>query len=118
MAAPTTLRDHLLPLPIAARKLFAVIVREAFHGPIHGKRENVATPAEILEGCGLDVGDFYSLLGTLKDKGLIEIFGAYPFEEIQISEKARDARQIAEYCFTRKMPLEDALVNLVVPESC
>lgn len=71
-----------------ARKLFDLIVREAYHGPLRPKAQGTATPPEILEACGLDVGEFYSLLDVLKKAGLIQVSNAYPFEEIQLTEQA------------------------------
>src|SRR5271170_8142226 len=67
-----------------ARKLFAIIVHEVDHGPLHSKPRGTATPPEILEACGLDVGEFYILLEELKDAGLIRISNSYPFEEIEL----------------------------------
>ena len=63
--------DRLQTVSVPARKLFDVIVREAYHGPLHPKPEGTATPPEILEACGLDVGEFYTLLEVLKEAGLI-----------------------------------------------
>jgi hypothetical protein len=107
------LHDRLQALPISARKLFAVIVREAYHGPIHPKVKGTATPPEILEACGLDMGDFYFLLDLLKGEGLIRISNVYPFEEIQLSPEAADAESVAEHCTSRNIALEDAFVNLL-----
>ena len=73
------------------RKLFAVIVREAYQGPLRPKVKGVATPPEILEACGLDVGDFYTLLNELQQAGLIRVSNAYPFEEIQLTPEAERA---------------------------
>ena len=85
------IHDRLQTLPVPARKLFALIVREVDHGPLHSKPEGTATPPEILEACGLDVGEFYTLLDMLKQAGLIGISGSYPFEEIQLTPEAKDA---------------------------
>ncbi|MBV8904729.1 MAG: MaoC family dehydratase [Acidobacteriia bacterium] len=68
----------------SARKLFSVIVQQAHHGPIRPKPDGTATPPEILEACGLDVEEFYALLNTLQEAGLIWASNTYPFEEIQI----------------------------------
>jgi acyl dehydratase len=84
-----TSRLHAVSAP--ARKLFAVIAREANHGPIRPKPKGTALPAEILEACGLDVGEFYELLNALETAGLIRISGAYPFEEIQLTADAAEA---------------------------
>jgi acyl dehydratase len=80
--------DRLQGVSVPARKLFAVVVQQARHGPIRPKPEGTATPAEILEACGLDVGEFYDLLNELKTAGLIRVSNVYPFEEIQLSPEA------------------------------
>jgi hypothetical protein len=72
-----------------ARKLFSVIVQQVEHGPIRFKSPGVATPPEILEACGLDVGEFYELLSMLAAGGAIEVSGAYPFEEIRLTPEVR-----------------------------
>ena len=109
------LLDRLQTISVPARKLFAVIVREAYHGPIHPKPKGIATPPEILEACGLDVGEFYALLEVLKEAGLIKVLNVYPFEEIQLSTNAAEAESLAERCTRENVPLEDAFVNFVFP---
>jgi acyl dehydratase len=99
-------------VPTAARKLFCVIVREAYHGPMRPKPPGVATPAEILEACGLDVGEFYALLDILKDEQLIEIRGDYPLEEIRLTSEGSVAEEIGEYCRKINVPLENVLAGL------
>jgi hypothetical protein len=106
------LHDRLQAVSIPARKLFTLIVREAYHGPIHTKANGTATPPEVLEACGLDVADFYSLLNLLKEAGLIRVSDSYPFEEIRLSPEAADAESVAERCRAGNIPLEDAFVNL------
>ncbi len=110
------LLDRLKTASVPARKLFAVIVREAFHGPIHPKIKGTATPPEILEACGLDVGEFYRLLEELKRTGLIQVSNAYPFEEIMLSGPS-DAESLAERCANTNTPLEEVFVDLVFPPS-
>lgn len=88
---PSFLSDRLQSVSIPARNLFDVIVREAYHGPLHPKPEGTATPPEILEACGLDVGEFYILLDVLKEAGLIAVSNSYPFEEIQLTPEAKEA---------------------------
>ena len=83
--------ERLQTVSAAARKLFEVIVRAAYHGPLRPKARGIATPPEILEACGLDVGEFYSLLGVLMAAGLIRVLNSYPFEEIQLSREAVEA---------------------------
>jgi hypothetical protein len=78
-------------LSVPAQKLLRVIVNQVYHGALRPKAEGTATPPEILEACGLDVGEFYGLLDTLEKAGLIRVSNAYPFEEIQLT---RDAQEI------------------------
>jgi hypothetical protein len=87
--------DRLQTVSVPARKLFDVIVHEAYHGPLHPKPMGTATPPEILEACGLDVGEFYGLLNALKDAGLIRISNSYPFEEIELSSEAAGALRLS-----------------------
>ena len=105
------LRNRVQALPISARKLLAVIVREAYHGPIYPKVKGTATPPEILEACGLDVGEFYSLLNVLKEAGLIQILNSYPFEEIRLSADAAEAEWVAELQMSEKIPSETKKEN-------
>ena len=84
-------RDRLQTVSAPARKLFDVIVRQAYQGPLHPKPKGTATPPEILEACGLDVGEFYALLSVLTAAGLIRVSSAYPFEEIRLSPQAAEA---------------------------
>lgn len=107
------LLDRLQTVSVPARKLFAVIVREAYHGPLHPKNPGIATPPEILEACGLDVGEFYSLLKVLREVGLIQVANAYPFEEIRLTAEASEAESLAERCARENTPLEDVFVNLL-----
>lgn len=107
--------DRLRTVSIPARKLFAVIVREVLHGPIHPKLKGIATPPEILEACGLDVEEFYSLLDVLQQADLIRVANAYPFEEIHLSAAAAQAESFAERCMRDKTSFEDAFVNLAFP---
>jgi len=89
------LSDRLQTVSVPARKLFDVIVRQAYHGPLHPKPKGIATPPEILEACGLDVGEFYALLSALTNAGLIRVSNAYPFEEIQLSSEAAAALRLS-----------------------
>jgi DNA-binding IclR family transcriptional regulator len=95
-----------------ARKLLSVIVKEAYNGPIRSKPAGVATPAEILEACGIDVGEFYSLLVSLTELGLIRVSGDYPFEEIRLTGGAFAAQQIAKYCIASGTPIDEVLARL------
>ncbi len=83
-----SIREIVAGAPPAARKLLALIVRQADHGPIHPKPPGVATPPEVLEACGLDVGHFYDLLQWLVEHGLVDVGGEYPFEEIRLTPAA------------------------------
>ena len=107
--------DRLQTVPVHARKLFAVIVRQAYHGPIHPKPEGIATPPEILEACGLDVGEFYDMLTMLREAGLIRISNAYPFEEIQLSPEASAAEALTGQYRDENTSWEKVLGNPALP---
>ena len=81
---------RLQAVSVPAQKLFAVIVRQMDHGPLRPKPVGTATPPEILETCGLDVGEFYSLLDELATAGLICVSEAYPFEKIQLAPETAE----------------------------
>jgi hypothetical protein len=89
--AASFLTTRLQSVSAPARKLFGVIVRQAYHGPLRPKSKGTATPPEILEACALDVGEFYALLDVLQAAGLIHVSNAYPFEEIELSAEAATA---------------------------
>lgn len=112
--ASQALLDRLRGVSLEARKLFCVVLREVYHGPLHPKPPGVAVPAEILEACGLDVADFYALLGALQDRSLIEVSGDYPFEEIRLTAEASVAEALAEKCQKADVPLESVFVGLDV----
>jgi hypothetical protein len=106
------LLDRLRAVSNEARNLFCVVVRQAHHGPMHPKSPGVATPPEILEACGLDVGDFYSLLKLLEGVRLVDVSGDYPFEEIRLTAEASVAQGIAERCTEKGVPLQEVFVGL------
>jgi predicted transcriptional regulator len=82
---------RLQSIPPTARKLFDVIVQQAHGGSLHPKPAGIATPPEILEACGLDVGEFYALLSVLTNADLIRVSNDYPFEEIQLTPQGEEA---------------------------
>jgi hypothetical protein len=106
------LMDRLRGVSAEARKLFCLVVRQAYHGPMRPKPAGVATPVEILEACGLDVGEFYALLELLKERGLIEVSGNYPFEEIRLTAESSAAEALAERCTKMGVPVEEVFVGL------
>jgi CRP-like cAMP-binding protein len=89
--SPSFVEERLQTVSASGRKLFDVIARAAYHGPLRSKAQGTATPPEILEACGLDVGEFYQLLEELKAAGLVRVSDTYPFEEIHLSPEAERA---------------------------
>jgi hypothetical protein len=83
--------DRLRGLPVEGRKLLGVILRQASHGSLRTKEPGMATMPEVHEACGLDVDGMYAALGILRDAGMIQLAGDYPFEEIRLT----GAREIA-----------------------
>ena len=70
-------------LSTSARKLLAVIARQADHGTLRSKAPGVATLPEVHEACGLDPEPMQVLLKELCDAGWVRIEGEYPFEELR-----------------------------------
>jgi len=68
-----------------AKKLLDVIEEQARHGALRSKPPGVATMPEVHEACGLDVDGMYAALAVLRNAGLIELSGEYPFEEIHLT---------------------------------
>ncbi|HTS78473.1 MAG TPA: hypothetical protein VMG40_19850 [Bryobacteraceae bacterium] len=83
MSASTDPRIDLLPS--TAKKLLSVIVSQAGHGSLRSKEPGIATLPEVHEACGLDVDGMYANLAVLRNAGLIEVTGQYPFEEIRLN---------------------------------
>src|SRR5260370_18979393 len=88
MSASIDLASRVRLLPVCARKLLCVIARQAYHGTLRSKPPGVATMPEVHEACGLDVDAMYSVLRILREAGLIEVEGEYPFEEIRLTESS------------------------------
>lgn len=110
MSGSTDFASRVRLLPISARKLLCVIARQAYHGALRSKDPGVATMPEIHEACGLDVDGMYAELRVLREAGLIEVAGQYPFEEIRL--KGEDVVAIVTRSEARKVALEEALVDL------
>lgn len=65
---------------------------------------------EVHEACGLDVDGMYAVLRILREAGLIELTGQYPFEEIRLTGKEEGA--IFQRCEAAKIAPEDVIVEL------
>ncbi len=76
-------RADLAKLQPAARKLLAVIVRQAQHGTLVSKAPGIATMPEVHEACGLDPEPMQELLQELSAAGFVRIEGDYPFQELR-----------------------------------
>ena len=103
-------KERLRRLPVEGRKLLCVIVRQAYHGSLRSKEPGIATMPEVHEACGLDVDGMYADLGVLRDAGLIQLTGQYPFEEIRLTGAEEQA--IFDHCDTHQIALEDVMVDL------
>src|SRR5436309_3182637 len=53
------LAERLQLLPVQARRLLCVIVRQAYPGTLRSKAPGTATMPEVHEACGLDVDELY-----------------------------------------------------------
>jgi hypothetical protein len=108
--------DRLRQLPVQARRLLCVIVRQAYRGPLRSKAPGRATMPEVHEACGLDVDELQGTLAFLKDSQFVVLEGSYPFEELRL-EGAPDGdpsiwERVLQRCATTGAPLESVLVDL------
>lgn len=103
-------KERLRRLPVEGRKLLCVIVRQTYHGSLRSKEPGIATMPEVHEACGLDVDGMYAELRALRDGGLIQLTGQYPFEEIRLTGAEEQA--IFDHCDAHQIALEDVLVDL------
>jgi hypothetical protein len=108
--------ERLQPLPVAARRLLCVIIRQAYQGTLRSKAPGRATMPEIHEACGLDVDAMQGLLTFLKDARFISLEGSYPFEEVQLEgERDGDAsiwETVLKRCAATDTALETVIVDL------
>jgi hypothetical protein len=110
--ATAGLVERLRRLPVEARRLLCVILRQAYHGTLRSKNPGVATMPEVLEACGVDMEQLYVLLDLLRNERLIEVEGEYPFEEMKLAADAGIAKTIAEECESARIPMEQVFVDL------
>lgn len=104
-------RRRLEELPIPARRLLCLIAQQAQYGTLRSKDPGIATMPELHEACGLGVDQMYSLLHILRDAQLILIEGAYPFEEIRLTE-ASPLELLLKQCESAGIPIQNVVVNL------
>ena len=108
--------ERLRLLPVQARRLLCVIVRQAYHGTLRSKTPGRATMPEIHEACGLDVDELHELLALLREAGLVSVEGSYPFEEIRLEgQPAQDAQiweAVLHRCDVANIELESVIVNM------
>jgi hypothetical protein len=118
-AAGQRLLERLQHLPVPARRLLCVIVRQAQQGTLRSKAPGRATMPEIHEACGLDVDEVQGLLTVLKDAGFLSLEGSYPFEEVRVEgEGDGDAgiwKAVLKRCAATDTRLETVVVDLQVP---
>lgn len=103
-------KEQLRRLPVDARKLLCIIVRQIYHGSLRSKEPGIATMPEVHEACGLDVDGMYAGLSVLRDARMIELTGQYPFEEIRLAGAGEQA--IFDRCEAHQIRLEDVIVDL------
>jgi hypothetical protein len=108
--------ERLRLLPVPARRLLCVVVRQAYQGTLRSKAPGRATMPEIHEACGLDVDELQALLATLGSARFISLEGSYPFEEVQLEGDPVGGAGIWEAvlnrCHAAGIPLETVVVGL------
>src|SRR5262249_34514959 len=103
-------------LPVRARRLLCVLVRQAYRGTVRSKAPGRATMPEIHEACGLDVDELQGLLAVLQDAHFTFLEGPYPFEEVHLEgEPGGDAsiwETVLKRCDSTATPLETVIVDM------
>jgi hypothetical protein len=110
------LLERLRPLPVQARRLLCVIIRQTYRGTLRSKAPGRSAMPEIHEACGLDVDELQDTLAVLKDSHFISLEGSYPFEEVQLEgDPAGDPgfwERALKCCDSSGTPLESVIVNM------
>jgi hypothetical protein len=106
--------QRLGQLPVQARRLLCVVVRQAYHGTLRSKAPGRVTMPEIHEACGLDVEALQDLLTCLKDAHFVSLEGVYPFEELQLEGEPDGSPGIWETVLQRCAATGTALETVVV----
>ena len=105
-------------LPVPARRLLCVIVRQAYEGTLRSKAPGRATMPEIHEACGLDVDELQGLLTVLQDSHFVSVDGSYPFEELKLDGEPVSDESIWVTVLKRFVstgtPLETVVVNMQI----
>ena len=109
-AAGQRLVERLQLLPVPARRLLCVLVRQAYQGTLRSKEPGRATMPEIHEACGLDVDELQGVLTVLEDAHFVKLQGAYPFEEVQL-EGGSVWEMVLKRCESTGTPLETVVVD-------
>jgi hypothetical protein len=108
--------ERLRLLPVQARRLLCVIVRQAYHGTLRSKAPGRATMPEIHEACGLDVDDLHRLLILLEDAHFVTLEGPYPFEELQLEDDpvgdTRVWEKVLHRCDATGTPFESVIGDM------
>ena len=117
-ATQQRLAERLRLLPVQARRLLCVIVRQVYHGTLRSKAPGRATMPEIHEACGLDVDELQGLLASLQDAQFVSLIGSYPFEELQLEDTldcdANIWQTVLKCCDSTGTPLETVVVDLQI----
>jgi hypothetical protein len=105
------LKERLQRVSSQAAKLYARMVEMSRSGRGQARSKDAAYLPELYESCGVTVEEMYAYIEELKNAGLIEVEGEYPFEDAKIVDAA-EAGALADEAAKRKVSLSDVVVEL------
>ena len=109
------LEPRLKSVSERARKLLVQVGEMAYEVKLARRAPDTAYLPELYDSCGIGVEEMYPLLQELNAASLIELEGAYPFEDVHVPQGANGhvpLADLAHYCDEHKVPLRDVLVDL------
>ena len=108
--AHNAFRTRLAEVPPYARKLLAHAAELAYGKSREERAPDVAYLPELHESCGLDVESMYALLHQLESARLIDLEGAYPFQDVKL--RHAELRDYVRIAAERNLSLHEALGDL------
>ncbi len=113
--------EELLPrlgsVSARARKLLVQVGELAYEVKLARRAPDTAYLPELYDSCGIGVEEMYPLLQELNAAKLIELEGAYPFEDVHVPRSQSSGGSVpladlAHYCDEHKVSFRDVLVDL------
>jgi hypothetical protein len=114
-AAFDELQPRLKLVSERARKLLVQVGEMAYEVKLARRAPDTAYLPELYDSCGIGVEEMYPLLQELNAAKLVELEGAYPFEDVHVPKAGNGSiplADLAHYCDEHQVPLRDVVVDL------